>query len=71
MTTPNEHYTRRLRQILGLNACIGYNHTSGLLAAFVTCDFNQRPFVVAGDEESLIRFAKEKVEESCGSNSTK
>lgn len=64
MTTLNDHYTRRLRDILGPRACIGINATIGMLAAFETDDFNQQPFVVAGEEEALIRLAREKKEES-------
>lgn len=72
MRTPNENYTRRIREILGERACIGYNHTSGMLAAFLTSDFNQRPYVVAGEEEALIRLAAEKRKaETCGLHSTK
>ena len=64
--TANANYTRRIREILGENACIGYHHATGMLAAFLTHDFDQRPYVIAGEEESLIRFAKEKKEsESC------
>lgn len=61
MITPNDHYTRRLREILGPRACIGVNNAIGMLAAFPTDDFNQQPFVIAGEEEALIRLAKEKV----------
>ena len=64
--TGNALYTRRIRAILGENACIGYQKETGMLAAFLTHDFRERPYVIAGEEESLIRLAKEKKEsETC------
>lgn len=64
--TITANYTRRIREILGESACIGYQHATGMLAAFLTHDFRERPYVIAGDEESLIRHAREKKEkESC------
>lgn len=66
MLNTNANCTRRIREILGEEACIGYQLTTGMLAAFLTHDFCQRPYVIAGDEESLIRFAREKKEkEQC------
>lgn len=68
MLNTNANYTRRIHEILGEKACIGYQNATGMLGAFLTHDFNQRPYVIAGDEESLIRFAKEKKEkEECQS----
>lgn len=60
MLSANENYTRRIRAILGENACIGYMHATGMLAAFLTHDFDQRPYVIAGDEEGLLKLAAEK-----------
>lgn len=66
MLNTNAKYTRRIREILGESACIGYQHATGMLAAFLTHDFDQRPYVIAGDEESLIRLTREKKEkEQC------
>ena len=54
---------RNQRAMLGPMACIGFNGSIGMVAAFVNDDFNQRPFEMAGDEESLLRFVREKIAE--------
>lgn len=59
----NADYTRELRELLGPNACIGFNPSIGMVAAFVNDDFNQKPFEMAGDEESLLRFVRERIAE--------
>jgi hypothetical protein len=55
----DEDYLKELRSVLGPDATIGSVPTTGMLGAKIhpnDADF----FVLAGEEEALIRFAREK-----------
>ena len=55
-----DDFLREIRELLGPAACVGINSTIGMLAAFPTSDFDQRPYVIAGTEEALVQAIKEK-----------
>lgn len=55
-----DDFLRQVRDLLGPDACVGWNGRIGMLAAFPTSDFDQRPYVIAGTEEALIQAIREK-----------
>lgn len=60
MSKRTDDFLRQVRDLLGPDACVGINEIIGMMAAFQTNDFNQRPYVIAGTEEALVQAIKEK-----------
>ena len=59
-------YLCELRAVLGPQACIAWHGQMGMFGAFLTGDYEQAPYVIAGNEDALIQLAREKWEEEHG-----